>query len=65
MTEPRWERRERKLKAKRERMEQHGAAYKSLILPKIAARAEAAKRAAAAREAAEAERRGRDGSERR
>lgn len=43
MSTYRWERREQKQKAKRERMEQHGAAYKKLILPRIAKRAQAAR----------------------
>ncbi len=42
MSEYRWERRERKLKAQRERIKEHGAAYKKIIVPRIAARALAA-----------------------
>lgn len=38
MTE-RWERRERKLQARREQMPKHGVAYKTIIVPKIAQRA--------------------------
>ena len=51
MSDYRWQRRESKLKARRERMEEHGAAYKKLILPRIAARARAAQAAKAQREA--------------
>lgn len=42
----RWERRERKLKKRREAMQVHGQGLKKVLLPLIARKAEEAKRAA-------------------
>lgn len=43
----RWERRERKLKKRRERMRLHGQGLKKVVLPIIARKAEEAKKRAA------------------